>query len=57
MQKLVLTVIHSDDCTYSYDSYICFTYESKEKAILDFGSSLLKKKIKRSKNTIKKLKG
>lgn len=43
MQKLVLTVNHSDGCTYSYDSYICFTYESKEKAILDFGSALLKK--------------
>lgn len=43
MEKLVLTITNSDDCTYSYDSYVCFSYESKEKAIVDFGSDLLVK--------------
>lgn len=43
MEKLVLTITDTDDQTYSFDDYICFTYESKEKAILDLGSVILKK--------------
>jgi hypothetical protein len=41
MERLVLLYTVGDGCTYSCDEVVPITYESKESAILDFGSKIL----------------